>query len=54
MRPNMHPNFEFFFNEKAFGKSIAPKLHEVSEKVLMPTKKLIIVVWSILKDCEIK
>ena len=49
MRPNRRPNFEIFFNEKAFGKSLAPKLHQVSEKALMPTKKLITVVWSSIK-----
>ena len=33
------------FNEKAFGKNPAPKLHQVIVKAFMPTKKLFTVVW---------
>ena len=31
--------------EKAFGKNLAPKWYKASEKALMPTIKLITVVW---------
>ena len=42
--------FWFFFNEKAYtAKYLAPKLHQVSDKASMPTKKLITVVWSSIK-----
>ena len=43
------PILNFFFNENAFRKNLAPKLHQVSEKALMHPKKLITVVWSSIK-----
>ena len=43
---NRCPHFEIFFNDKAFGKKLAPKLHQVNEKALMTPKKHIAVVWS--------
>ena len=38
--------FWIFFNEKTFGKNLSPKLHQVSDKASMPTKKLITAVFS--------
>ena len=47
--PQLASQFWIFFQWKAFGKSPAPKLYQVSEKALMPPKKLINVVWSSIK-----
>ena len=49
MRPNRRPNFDNILNEKVFEKISPPKLYQVSEKALMPKKKLITVVWSSIK-----
>ena len=38
--------FGIFFNEKTFEKNLSPKLHQVSDKASMPTKKLTTVVLS--------
>ena len=54
MPSNRCPHFEIFFNEKAFGKNLAPKLHQVSEKALMPPKSLLLSCSQALKDGEIK
>ena len=40
---------DFFSMKKPSAKNLAPKLHQVSEKALMPPKKLITVVWSSIK-----
>ena len=39
--PQQEPILKKNFNEKSFGKNIAPELHRVSEKALMPPRKLI-------------
>ena len=40
---------KIFSMKKPPEKNLAPKLHQISEKALMPTKKLITVVWSSIK-----
>ena len=43
------PISKIFSTKKPSEKNLAPKLHQISEKALMPTKKLITVVWSSIK-----
>ena len=43
-----------FLSVKEPAKNLSPKLHQVSEKALMPTKNLLLSCGQALKDCEIK
>ena len=47
--PKGVPPLNFCSMKKPSAKKLTPKLHQVSEKALMPTKKLRIVVWSSIK-----
>ena len=47
--PTDVPILKIFSMKKPSEKNLAPKLHQISEKALMPTKKLITVVWSSIK-----
>ena len=48
------PILKFLSMKKPSAKNLSPKLHQVSEKALMPTKNLLLSCGQALKDCEIK